>query len=102
MEYDSYSVLFPGYYDNSFPIFRLTGTAPSGDIHPVVWANEEIILDAVVNNGVFLCLKPGYYHFSAALSSAGKKNIGVFIVHNTKNRVYARYLQLLQRKNDIL
>ena len=47
--------------------------------------------DAVINNGVFLCMRPGIYHFSAALSAhADDKEVGLYITHNTSNGVYAR------------
>ena len=52
---------------------------------------EKLNVDAVVNAGVFLCMNPGYYHFSAALSAhATDKHIGVYITHNAINEVYAR------------
>ena len=63
-----------------------------------MWANEEVMVDVVVNNGVFLCMQPGFYHFAAALSSDGEKNVGVSIVHNTRERVYARLLQKREEK----
>ena len=84
---------FQGHFEDSFPKFRYAGTVPSGDVHPVVWANEQILLDAVVNNGVFLCMKPGYYHFAAALCpNESNKRVSVYIVHNTRDQVYARYV----------
>ena len=62
-----------GLYDNSYPIFRYTGTAPDGDVSPVNWSRREINVDSVVNGGVFLCLRPGYYHFTAAMNAGGSR-----------------------------
>ena len=46
---------------------------------------EEVNVDAVVNGGVFLCMKPGYYYFSAALCAfRGDERIDVIIVHNSR------------------
>ena len=53
-----------GVYDNSAPKFRYTGTVGSGTIHPVIFTKEIINIDAVINGGIFLCMKPGFYHFS--------------------------------------
>ena len=61
-------------------------------MHPVVWTTEEVNVDAVVNGGVFLCMKAGYYHFGAALSPDEKDgSLAITIVHNSRNGVYARY-----------
>ena len=89
-----------GRYDNTLPKFRYTGTAPSGGDKKiggisVVWDTENLNVDAVINGGVFLCMRPGFYYFSAALGapsnkSGPKQNIGVYINHNSKNQVYAR------------
>ena len=89
-----------GRYDNTLPKFRYTGTAQSGGDHgiggiPVVWDTEKFNVDAVVNGGVFLCMRPGFYYFSAALSAhARDKSIGVHIAHNSINGVYARHLSI--------
>ena len=79
-----------GKHDRSYPKFRLTGTAPSGDVHPVQFQTELLNVEAVINAGVFLCLEPGYYHFSAAMSAGGLEWIGVEIIHNGKRSIYAR------------
>ena len=63
---------------------------PGREVHPVVWTTEEVNVDAVVNGGVFLCMKPGFYHFSAAISPNGGTRLGIHIVHNSRNKVYAR------------
>ena len=87
---------FPGgdYFPTSeFPKFRLTGTAPSGDVHPVKFQREIFNVDAVIIGGTFLCTKPGYYHFSAAMSADREiGRIGLSIMHNNKGSAYARYL----------
>ena len=63
----------------------------SGGI-PVDWDIEKFNVDAGVNGGVFLCMRPGFYHFSAALSAnASNKQVAVYINHNSVNKVYARY-----------
>ena len=73
------------------PKFRYTGTVPSGTIHPVILTIEEINVDVVMNGGVFLCLKPGYYQFSAALGpAADEKHVALVIVHNSRGKVYTR------------
>ena len=65
---EQFSRFILGLYDNTYPKFRYTGTAPEGDIAPVVWSTEKLNVDAVVNGGVFLCLRPGYYHFTASMT----------------------------------
>lgn len=83
-------------YDNTFPKFRYTGSAESGGVWknggiPVIWDTEKLNVDSVINSGVFLCMRPGSYHFSAALSAdATDKTIGIYINHNSVNKVYAR------------
>ena len=83
-------------YDNNFPKFRYTGSAESGGVWgnggiPVIWDTEILNVDSVINGGVFLCMRPGFYHFSAALSAdATDKSVGVYINHNSVNKVYAR------------
>ena len=80
-----------GRYDNTLPKFRYTGTAPSGVVHPVILEIEKLNVDVVMNGGVFLCMKPGYYQFSAGLSAAHDKNsIGLWIVHNSREQVYVQ------------
>ena len=81
-----------GLYDNSYPIFRYTGTAPDGDVSPVNWSRREINVDSVVNGGVFLCLRPGYYHFTAAMSAGGSGGIDVWIDQNNKATVKDSYV----------
>ena len=82
------------------PKFRYTGTAQSGGDHEgdgisMIWDTQEINVDVVMNGGVFLCMRPGFYYFSAALSAhARDKSIGVHIAHNSINGVYARYLSI--------
>ena len=64
---------------------------PSGTIHPTILNTEHINVDVVMNGGVFLCVRPGYYQFSAAWSTASdKKQIGLWIVHNSRDQVYAQ------------
>merc|ERR1711990_90582 len=70
-----------GTYDNTFPKFRLTGTAPKGDFHPVQLKTELFKVDAKIRSGIFLCQKAGFYHFSAALSSANAGDIALEIFH---------------------
>ena len=79
------SRLILGLYDNTYPKFRYTGTAPDGDIAPVVWSTEKLNVDAVVNGGVFLCLRPGYYHFTATMSAASysARKIGITLRRNS-------------------
>ena len=59
------------------PKFRYTGTAQNGGDHgiggiPVVWDTEKSNVDSVINGGVFLCMRPGFYYFTAALSKVLK------------------------------
>ena len=56
--------VFSGGYDTTNPKFRYTGTAGSGVVSPVMFTKAIINVDAVMNGGVFLCMKPGFYHFS--------------------------------------
>ena len=59
----------------------------SGDVHPVILQAEELNVDSVVNNGVFLCMIPGYYHFSASFSAQHSNNK---IGFNQREMMYAR------------
>ena len=81
------------YYSTSeFPKFRLTGTAPSGDHHPVIFQKEIFNVNSFINGGTFLCTRPGYYHFSAALSADKKeRTIALKIMHNGRGTAYARF-----------
>ena len=57
----------------------------------MILETEEINVDAVINGGVFLCVKPGYYQFTAALSAAGDQTgIGFWVVHNSRDQVYVQ------------
>ena len=95
-----YTVLsyYLGRYDHirSYPKFRYTGKVDAGGdwTSGGIIANldtKEINSDAVVNGGIFLCMRPGFYHFSAALSShAPGKQVGLHIMHNSKYEAYAR------------
>ena len=70
------------------PKFRYTGTAPDGHVSPVNWSSRKISVDAVLNGGVFLCLRPGYYQFTAALSpGGGGRTIDIWIVRNNVDQV---------------
>ena len=73
------------------PKFRVTGTASSGTVFPVNFQYEEVNVDALINAGIFLCMKPGYYHFSASMSPASSRGkIGLEIIHNGRSTMYAR------------
>lgn len=63
------SMNFKGGYENTNPKFRYTGTVGSGAIHPVIFTKSTVNVDAVINGGVFLCMKPGFYHFSGLFSN---------------------------------
>ena len=57
------------------------------------WSRREINVDSVVNGGVFLCLRPGYYHFTAAMSAGGSgRNIDVWIDQNNAATVKDSYV----------
>ena len=79
-----------GKHDQSFPKFRLTCTASSGDVQPVQFETELLNVETAIDAGVFLCTEPGYYHFSAAMSAGGLEWIGVEIIHNRRSAVFAR------------
>ena len=73
------------------PKFRYTGTVSSGTIHPAILSTRQINVDVTMNGGVFLCTRPGFYQFSAALAAAAQnKEIGMWIVHNSREKVYAQ------------
>jgi len=76
-----------GLFDNTYPKFRFTGTAPSGDIAPVVWSNQQINVDPVINGGIFLCLRPGYYYFTAAMSTREDQTVEIFLNLNSREIV---------------
>ena len=77
---------FLGKYDHALPKFRLTGTIPDGTFYPVIFQDEVINVDSVINRGGFLCLTPGIYHFSATVGFNPNNDFGgwieLYIVHN--------------------
>ena len=77
---------FLGKYDHALPKFRLTGTIPDGTVYPVIFQNEVINLDSVINRGGFLCLAPGIYHFSVTVGfdpdNYSRGYVELYIVHN--------------------
>ena len=88
-----FKISYLGLYDNSSPIFRYTGDVRDGDVSPVNWSRREINVDSVVNGGVFLCLRPGYYHFTAAMSAGGSgRGIDVWIGQNNAATVKDSYV----------
>ena len=76
--------LFLRKYENSFPKFRLTGTIPDGDVYPVIFQNEVINVDSVINRGGFLCMKPGIYYFSVTAGFDDCGFIELYIMHNAR------------------
>ena len=45
-------------------------------------------------------MKPGYYHFSAAMSPDGGKSVGIFIVHNQRDDPFARLVTEFQQQKQ--
>ena len=81
-----------GKYENSFPKFRLTGAIPEGNVYPVIFENEVINIDSVINRGGFLCMKPGVYHFSvtAGFECCDGGWIVLYIVHNGRDVFFTK------------
>ena len=84
-EYNN-NLTISGTYENTYPKFRLTGTAGKGDFHPVQFQTELFKKDARIDKGIFLCQKRGFYHFSAAMSSANAGDIAIEILHTYEDR----------------
>ena len=80
-----FRIVFQGLYNDVNPKFRYTGTFPSGTIHPVNWPIKVLNVNAEINGGVFLCMYPGYYHFTAAFGAPRSNGVGVTIVHNNRD-----------------
>ena len=78
------------HFDNSFPKFRLTGTIPDGNVYPVIFQNEVINNDAVINRGGFSCMKPGTCHFSVTVGFPDCGFIRIHVMHNGRDVFYAK------------
>ena len=51
---------------------------------------SKVNKDSEVNGGVFLCMKAGYYEFSAGIGSS--EYVETWIMVNSRGQAYARYL----------
>ena len=52
-----------------------------------MWSNQQINVDAIINGGVFLCLRPGYYYFTAAMSTREDQTVEIFLNLNSREIV---------------
>ena len=59
-------------------------------VNPIIFEKEELNFDANVNNGVFICMEPGFYTFSFGLGATGDVNrMGAHLMLNSKSVSYA-------------
>ena len=76
----------------NFPKFRyVTDERINPDIvNPVIFEKSELNIDANVNNGVFICMEPGFYTFSVGLGATGEtQRMGAHLMLNSKSVSYA-------------
>ena len=77
---------------SSFPKFRyVTDNLISPDlVNPIIFEKAELNSDANVNNGVFICMEPGFYTFSVGLGATENVNrMGAHLMLNSKSVSYA-------------
>ena len=76
----------------NFPKFRVVTDhqIPPDVENPVKFEKEELNFNAPVNNGVFICMEPGYYTFSFGLGATGNVNrMGAHLMLNSESVSYA-------------
>ena len=77
---------------SNFPKFRYVTDQPIEPdvVNPIIFEKEELNVDANVNNGIFICLEPGYYTFSFGLGATGNVNrMGAHLMLNSNSVSYA-------------
>ena len=77
---------------NYFPKFRVVtdNRIPPDVENPVKFEKEELNFNAHVNNGVFICMEPGFYTFSFGLGATGNVNrMGAHLMLNSISVSYA-------------
>ena len=81
-----------GARQSNFPKFRyVTDVQIAPDlVNPIIFEKEELNFDAHVNNGVFICMEPGFYTFSFGLGAIGDVNrMGAHLMLNSQSVSYA-------------
>ena len=81
-----------GARQSNFPKFRyVTDNVISPDlVNPVIFEKAELNYNANVNNGVFICIEPGFYTFSFGLGATGEVNrMGAHLMLNSQSVSYA-------------
>ena len=76
----------------NFPKFRyVTDNSISPDlVNPIIFEKAELNVDANMNNGVFICMEPGFYTFSFGLGATGDVNrMGAHLMLNSQSVSYA-------------
>ena len=59
-------------------------------VNPIIFEKEELNFNANVNNGVFICMDPGFYTFSFGLGATGDVNrMGAHLMLNSQSVSYA-------------
>ena len=58
-------------------------------MYPVIFKNEVINIDSVINRGGFLCLKPGIYHFSFTVGFEDSGYVITYLMHNAREVSFA-------------
>ena len=76
----------------NFPKFRYVtdGRINPDIVNPIIFEKSELNIDANVNNGVFICMDPGFYTFSVGLGATGEvQRMGAHLMLNSKSVSFA-------------
>merc|ERR1712131_310338 len=76
-------------YATSYPKFRyhLNNGPGYGTVAPIKWDIKKVNEDVEINGGIFLCMKEGWYQFSAGIGAY--VFIGVYFTVNSRHKSYA-------------
>jgi len=77
---------------SNFPKFRyVTDVQIEPDVvNPIIFEKAELNFNSNVNNGVFICMEPGFYTFSFGLGATGEVNrMGADLMLNSQSVSYA-------------
>lgn len=77
---------------SNFPKFRYVTDVQiqANVVNQIIFEKAELNLNANVNNGVFICMEPGFYTFSFGLGATGEVNrMGAHLMLNSQSVSYA-------------
>ena len=77
---------------SNFPKFRYVTDNKIDNVivNPIIFEKSELNVDANVNNGVFICMDPGFYTFSFGLGVTGDVNrMGAHLMLNSQSVSFA-------------